>query len=129
MTTLDGLADAIAQTLGHGVDLLVRELAIVILVKPAQHVLEPIGDRDRPGGELCSEGGRQTRSGSLAARGTADEGRARRLPRIAMILRRSARLSVTTWTPSRHISSVVCSPQRTRFGGLLGFLGLSAELS
>src|SRR5262249_51466754 len=42
--TLDGLANAIPETLRHGVDLLGRELAIVVLVEPAERVLEPLGD-------------------------------------------------------------------------------------
>ena len=50
-------------------------------------------------------------------------------PRIVTILRRSATESVVNCTLNKHISSVVCSPQCTRFGGELGLCGLSAELS
>src|SRR5262245_15651248 len=47
----------------------------------------------------------------------------------ANIAHRSFGLGEAKLRNARHISSVVCSPQVTSFGGLLGWRGLSAELS
>src|SRR5258708_10152460 len=48
-----------------------------------------------------------------------------------LMVRRTVNGSTSRVMPTKpmHISSVVCSPQPTAIGGLLGFLGLSEVLS